>query len=154
MNARLHTAWKAALAASALALATGAAQAADPVVGAWLGTVRPADCTTGDLLPAPASRGMLLYHHGGTLTNTDTNIAGRTPGFGTWWRDGDGYQTRFTFIRIAGGQPVGTTQVSRRVGLSADRTASEAFATVYLYDLEGNVQAGPFCSRDSGVRLH
>lgn len=153
MNARLHTRGTAALAAAALALMTGAAQAADPIVGAWLGTIQPADCNTGQPLPAPAARGMLLYHHGGTLANTDTNITGRGPGFGTWWRDGEGYRTRFTFLRIANGSAVGTTLVARSVALAADRMTSQGFAVVHLYDMEGNLQGGPFCSLDSGVRL-
>jgi len=155
MNAHLRTSKgkMLCLAAAALALGTGTAHAADPIVGAWLGTVQPADCSTGQALPAPAHRGMILYHHGGSLTNTDTNIAGRTPGFGTWWRDGQGYQTRFTFIRVTGGQPVGTTLVSRSVGLGADGQSSQGFAVVNLYDMESNLVAGPFCSIDTGVRL-
>ncbi len=153
MTIQMHTRGAVALAAAALALMTGAAQAADPIVGAWLGTIQPADCNSGEPLPAPASRGMLLYHHGGTLTNTDTNLTGRGPGFGTWWRDGETYQTRFTFLRIANGMPVGTTLVARTVAMAANHKSSQAFAVVHLYDLTGNLQAGPFCSRDSGVRL-
>jgi hypothetical protein len=153
MSARRHSRRNAVLTTAMLALTSGAALAADPIVGAWLGSIQPADCVSGDPFPVPAARGMLLYHHGGSLTNTDTNIAGRTPGFGTWWRDGAGYQTRFTFIRVAGGQAVGTTLVARSVALGADGRSSQGFAIVHLYDMDGNLQAGPFCSRDSGVRL-
>ena len=154
MSTRLHTRGTAALATAALALMTGAAQAADPIVGAWLGTIQPADCATGEPLPAPAHRGMLLYHHGGTLTNTDANLTGRGPGFGTWWREGQGYQTRFTFLRIDNGTAVGTTLVSRTVELGADGKSSQGFAVVQLYGMGGNLlPVGPFCSRDNGVRL-
>lgn len=154
MTARLHTLGTAALAAAALTLMTGAAQAADPIVGAWLGTIQPADCSSGEPLPAPAHRGMLLYQHGGTLVNTDTNLTGRGPGFGTWWRDGSGYQTRFTFLRVENGVFVGTTVVERSVELGADRHSSQGLAVVRLYDPVGNlIPVGPFCSRDSGLRL-
>jgi hypothetical protein len=78
-----------------------------PLEGTWVVTIQPIVCTTGDDVPdAPSVRAYLTFARGGTMTETNSNVAfepgQRGPGHGYWERTGrTSYQFAFeAFIQF------------------------------------------------------
>jgi hypothetical protein len=129
-----------------------AARAADPIVGVWIADAARVDCNSGAVLAS--FKGMQVFHHGGTLT--DTNSAAPTtrgPGFGTWWRDGEHYVARFRFARyFPDGNLDGYTVVTRTAVLGDGGDMAMATSTIEIRNASDFVVARA-CARDTAQRL-
>lgn len=129
-------------------LITAAAHAGQPVVGSWWANVDAVDCTSGAVLQS--FNALSVYHHGGTLNETNTGDPTlRGVGVGTWRRDRHGYIARWTFIRYDGGVFIGTQVITRRFELLHDGTlrGSSTFDVV----LPNGQVVFTGCARDTAV---
>jgi hypothetical protein len=112
--------------------------------GAWWVSVAVYDCST--LAPRGNFTSMLLFSHGGTVTETTSNPAflpgQRSVGFGNWSLNDDGTYsaTDVAFILFAGGaapfQP-GTQKLIHSIALNADASQWTDHATVDFYTAAG-----------------
>lgn len=123
----------------------------DPVVGVWTPSVTLRDCGSGAVLGLV--RGLTVFHHGGTLSETTTSPpATRGPGVGTWARQGDGYVSTFRFVRyLPDGSSAGITVIRRQFSIHADGTQT-GLSRLELQDPAGNVVATA-CATDLTTRL-
>ena len=112
--------------------------------GAWWVSVAVYDCST--LAPRGNFTSMLLFSHGGTVTETTSNPAflpgQRSVGFGNWSLSDDGRYsaTDVAFILFAGGgapfQP-GTQKLVHSISMNADASQWTDHATVDFYTAAG-----------------
>lgn len=128
--------------------------APDPLVGVWIADAVRRDCASGNVI-SPPFKGLQVYHHGGTLTDTNSNPPGtRGPGFGFWGRDSDNrYTAKFRFARyLADGNLDGYTVVTRSITLSVDGNSATGSSRVELRNASDFTFA-TVCASDTAVRL-
>jgi hypothetical protein len=129
--------------------------------GAWWVTVAVYDC--GTLAPRGTFASMLLFSHGGTVTETTSNPAflpgQRGTGFGNWSLNDDGTYsaTDVAFILFAGGAApfqAGTQKLIHSITLNSDASQWTDHATVDFYTAAG-VPIAPMhaCATATAVRL-
>lgn len=130
------------------------------LAGAWLVSMMPYDCATGNSIPTAAYEALFTFHEDGTLSvwaQNNTITTTRSPSHGVWksMRDGT-YRLTFVHLRYAGAVPgaylgrqdaVGTVTL---LGKRGEEFSMESRATVY--DTHGAVTANA-CGRSSAVRI-
>jgi hypothetical protein len=123
------------------------------LVGVWQVTVQPTNCQTGQPVPVPKFEAQIVFHAGGTSTESAAASSPRTPGFGTWEFAGP---RRYTAAAIATSYDVngffaGTTVVRRTITLAEDGDTFEAATRTVITDASGN--AVTRCAIGSGRRF-
>ena len=131
------------------------------LVGVWRTRVRPRNCETDEVLPAPVlqGHGLFTFHQGGTASEygigPGQTPALRSPGHGVWrrvhgWQE---YEYSFEFTRHdASGAFVGTSKVTSALLLDASGDAWTSNSQVQVFDAAGNLILAP-CVRGSGTRF-
>ncbi len=140
------------------------------IVGAWRTAVTLRNCQTG--LPlAPASRGLLTFNEGGTLSEYNASPAlspaMRSPGHGVWERLRE-HEYSFVFIinrYDASGVFIGTTKIraalelgasgnvfTNNAAISASRNVFTTNAAVEIFDASDNL-IGRGCATSVGTRI-
>jgi hypothetical protein len=131
-----------------------AQQAADPAEGVWEAVITARDCITN--APVGTFRGAQVYHHGGTLSDTNGQpTATRGPGFGTWTRNGSAYTAKFRLYTYdpSTGALSGTLRVTRNFTLSADGNTMTSTNTNSAEDLTGALLRKG-CGTDVSTRVN
>ncbi|MBA2606533.1 MAG: hypothetical protein H0U96_06665 [Acidobacteria bacterium] len=139
------------------------------IVGAWRTAVTQRNCQT-DLPLAPASRGLLTFNEGGTLSEYNAgpalSPAMRSPGHGVWLRL---REREYSFVFIinrydASGVFIGTTKIRAALELgasgnffndaaiSASRNVFTTNAAVEIFDASDNL-IGRGCATSVGTRI-
>jgi hypothetical protein len=131
------------------------------LVGVWLTTVRPRNCQTGELLPAPVlqGHGLFTFHEGGTASEygigPGQTPALRSPGHGVWrkthgWQE---YAYSFLFTRYdANGVFAGSSRVTSALVLDESGDAWTSSSQVEVFDAAGNLILAP-CVSGFGTRF-
>ncbi len=129
-----------------------AQEAIDPAEGVWEGPVTIKDCASGAVLAT--FRGAQVFHHGGTLGDTNSAPAAtRGPGFGTWSRSGTTYTAKFRFFTYdATGAVSGVTRATRTFTISADGKSQAATTASQAEDLNGLVLRS-VCGSDTSTKV-
>lgn len=129
-----------------------AQQTPDPLEGVWEGPVTLRDCASGNAVAT--FRGSQAFHHGGTMSDTNSNpTVTRGPGSGTWVRNGATYTIKFRFFTYDNtGAPTGTARVTRTVTLSADGKTATSTNSSVLEDTNGATLRST-CGTDVGTKV-
>ena len=135
---------------------------ADPsLVGVWLTRVRPRNCETGEVLPAPVLQGfgLFTFHEGGTASEygigPGQTPATRSPGHGVWrrtrgWQE---HEYKFLFTRHdANGAFVGSSKVTSVLVLDRGGDTWTSNSQVEVFDADGNRILAP-CVTATGTRF-
>jgi hypothetical protein len=129
------------------------------LTGAWLVTIMPRNCATGDSLPNLAHEALFTFHEDGTLSvwaqNNSITLT-RSPSHGIWKAGKHGnYRLTFVHLRysLETGKYLGRQDAVATItlqGRGGDEFSMDSSATVY--DADGTVAARA-CSNSTGVRL-
>ncbi len=121
------------------------------IEGVWDVRVTILQCDTG--APIRNVRAMNMFIHGGTLTETATNLL-RGSSLGTWHHVGaQDYTAVFRFFRFnPDGSFAGTTKVTRSIELSRDANEFTATSSVESFDVNDNLIATG-CAKETASRL-
>jgi hypothetical protein len=121
------------------------------IEGVWDVKVTILECDTGNAIRNV--RAMNMFIHGGTLTETATNLL-RGSSLGTWHQVGaQNYTAVFRFFRFnPDGSFAGTTKVTRNIELSRDANEFTATSSVETFDANDNLIATG-CARETASRL-
>lgn len=146
-------------------LAFGRSQAPAPLEGTWVVTIQPIVCSSGqDVLGVPSVRAYLTFAQGGTMTETNSNVAfepgQRGPGHGYWQRTGrTSYQFGFeAFIQFDSQLPPfrykrGYQRLEQTVELHTNDEFTSS-GTVRFFAGTSTTNPSPAgCARSSGVRM-
>ena len=135
------------------------------IKGAWRTAVTQRNCQTG--LPlAPASRGLLTFHEGGTLSEYNSpgpNPSVRSPGHGVWERKNGLQQnlfspiTQYSFVFVvnrydASGGLISTQNVRGALELNASGNSYTSNASFESLDANNNLIATG-CATAVGTRI-
>jgi hypothetical protein len=95
----------------------------------------------------------VTFHHGGTLSNFDTNSL-NGPGTGTWQNLGGGsYSAPFRFFTFnADGSQAGEIKITRTIQLAADAMSYTSTVVVAVFDVNGN-QVATLCGSEAATRI-
>lgn len=132
-------------------------QGNDRIVDAWLTTVTPRNCETGEPVMPPFNS-MVTHHQGGTISEygANPNTPFRSPGHGYWHRapGRNNYFMAFTFFPLTpAGQPVGRIRVEQYVNLNGSDEEMESYGTFELRNFAGDLLASG-CSTATGRRFN
>ena len=129
----------------------------DRLVGAWRTAVTQLNCQTG--LPlAPASRGLLTFNEGGTMSEYNSpgqNPATRSPGHGVWVRESGFFDYYFTFVinrYNASGAFVGAQKITAYLKFGANGSDFTTNAAIEIFDANDNL-TGRGCATSIGTRI-
>jgi len=134
----------------------------DGLVGAWRTAVTLRNCQTG--LPlAPASRGLLTFNEGGTLSEYNAGPASppamRSPGHGVWEQNDNRGNYSFVFVinrYDASGVFIGIQKITATLALSSDFLSVDgiynAIARFEIFDARDNL-IGTGCATSVGTRI-
>lgn len=145
----------------------GSPTPANAIVGVWMGRIAIAPC--GLPVPSPGFLASVVFHAGGTLTETNTfplagmptplGLSARNgPGMGTWRYDPQTgrYATRLRFDWWVDGVYNGYQDITQEIDLSPDGNSytSTIFATRHAYDpvSQTHSAAVEFCGEGSSER--
>jgi hypothetical protein len=129
------------------------------LVGVWLVTITPRNCTTGDPIPSAAFESLFTFHNDGTMLvsfRNNTLALERTAAHGLWRRDlaWSDYSFKFVHIRrsvstglFAGKQESGGTLV---LSESGDEFTTDGGTIVFNTD---GIPGAPSCSNSVGTRF-
>jgi hypothetical protein len=147
-------------------LAFGRSQAPAPLEGTWVVTIQPIVCSSGlDVPGVPSVRAYLTFARGGTLTETNSNVAfepgQRGPGHGYWERSGrTSYQFAFeAFIQFdSQNPPFRYKRGYQRLDQTLELHTGDEFTssgTVRFFAGTSTTNPSPSgCARSSGVRMY
>lgn len=137
-----------------------------PLQGTWVVTVQPIVCGTGlDVPGVPSVRAYLTFASGGTLTESNSNVAfehgQRGPGHGYWQRTGQtSYQFAFeAFIQFDSELPPfrykrGYQRLEQTLELHTDDDFTSS-GTVRFFAGTSTTNPSPAgCARSTGVRMY
>ena len=129
----------------------GHSELAGRIEGVWDVRVTILQCDTGDT--KGNVRAMNMFIHGGTLTETATNLL-RGSSLGTWRQVGaQDYTAVFRFFRFnPDGSFAGTTKVTRTIELSRDANEFTATSSFETFDANDNLIATG-CAKETASRL-
>jgi len=133
---------------------TAAAEAANPIEGAWEATVTIKDCTSGAVLRT--FKGETLFHRGGTMSaDNSLPVPTRSTAFGVWKQDAaSAYTVKFRFLRFnPDGSLAGSQKVVRTIALSADGNSLTSTIVGQVIDAADAVIA-PVCGSEVGTRIY
>jgi hypothetical protein len=146
-------------------LAYGRSQAPAPLEGTWVVTIQPIVCSSGQDVPGvPSVTAYLTFAPGGTMTETNSNVAfepgQRGPGHGYWERSG---RTSYQFVFQAFIQfdsqlpPFRYKRGYQRLDQTLELQANDEFTTVgtvRFFPGTSNIPTTPSgCARSTGVRM-
>ena len=151
--------------ATALAISNGVVTAQGEqapersLVGVWLVTFTPRNCTTGDPIPNAAFETLYTFHQDATMLASFRNNSltlDRTAAHGLWRRDLGWNQYSYKFVHLR--RNVSTTAFAGKqesvgvlvLGDDGDTFTTEGFTTVF--DVAGN-PGNPSCSTSAGTRF-
>jgi hypothetical protein len=129
------------------------------LVGVWLVTITPRNCTTGDPIPSAAFESLFTFHNDGTMLvsfRNNTLALERTAAHGLWRRDLGWSDYLFKFVHLrrsvstglfAGKQESGGTLV---LSESGDEFTTDALTIVFNTD---GIPGTPSCSNSVGTRF-
>jgi hypothetical protein len=112
----------------------------DPIEGLWSSQVTVTNCTSGATLRSFSA--LNLFIHGGTLTDTDSQIpTGHGPGFGTWKSTSTGsYASTIQFFRFnSDGSLAGSQTIARTITLNSAGSSFTSTLNVQVLDPTGAV---------------
>lgn len=147
-------------------LAYGRSQAPAPLEGTWVVTIQPVNCSSGLAVPGvPSVRAYLTFASGGTMTETNSNVAfepgQRGPGHGYWERTGrTSYQFAFeAFIQFDSKlAPFRYKRGYQRLDQTVEMHTTDEFTssgTVRFFAGTSTTDPSPAgCARSSGVRMY
>ena len=141
----------------------GRAQAPAPLEGVWNVTIRPYVCATGETVPGIVFHSRLMFHAGGTMTETAANPffepGQRSAGTGYWERIG---RTSYRAVLEAyilfdsdPGAPLyvrGTQRIDQGIEL-IDGNHWRSSASVVFRNTDGDVVPPTGCMNAEGERL-
>ncbi len=135
------------------ALAGGHRGPGDPLVGSWSATVTLRDCASGNPLPAPPFRAIVVFHAGGTVSEASGPSVRRTPSFGTWSRLSRRlYEASSVLLTYdAAGGATGSQEIRRTIRLEPDGQRFVAETTTLGIDPNGTVVFSG-CARGEATR--
>ena len=146
-------------------LAIGRSQAPAPLEGTWVVTIQPIVCASGQDVPGvPSVTAYLTFAAGGTMTETNSNVAfepgQRGPGHGYWERTGrSSYQFVFqAFIQFDSQlPPFRYKRGYQRLDQTVELHANDGFTTigtVRFFPGTSNIPTTPSgCARSTGARM-
>jgi hypothetical protein len=146
-------------------LAFGRSQAPAPLEGTWVVTIQPIVCASGQDVPGvPSVTAYLTFAAGGTMTETNSNVAfepgQRGPGHGYWERTGrSSYQFVFqAFIQFDSQlPPFRYKRGYQRLDQTVELHTNDGFTTigtVRFFPGTSNIPTTPSgCARSTGVRM-
>lgn len=147
-------------------LAFGRSQAPAPLEGTWVVTIQPIVCATGqDVAGVPSVTAFLTFAAGGTMTETNSNVAfepgQRGPGHGYWQRTGrTSYQFAFqAFIQFDSQlSPFRYKRGYQRLDQTLELHTGDEFTssgTVRFFAGTSTTNPSPSgCARSTGVRMY
>ena len=126
----------------------------DGLVGAWVADVSLLDCASGLQTQAPPFRAMVVFHAGGTLSETSGPSVRRTPSFGTWSRSSTNEYTAVSMLLTydANGTLTGAQEVRRAIRLTADTSRFSAETRTVATDVNGAITFQG-CARGNARRI-
>jgi hypothetical protein len=111
------------------------------IVGAWTAEVTILDCASGQATPAPPFRAIVVFHAGGTLSESSGPPTRRTPSFGTWSASGANEYLASSLLLTydAAGTYSGTQEIRRTIRVSPEGNRFTAETQVVATDASGAV---------------
>jgi hypothetical protein len=140
--------------AACASLSGGEASRNPSIVGAWSAEVILVDCASGQAAPAPPFRAIVVFHAGGTLSESSGPPARRTPSFGTWSASGANEYLASSLLLTydSNGKYSGAQEIRRTILVSPDGNRFAADTQSVATDTSGAVTFRG-CARGQAERI-